>query len=106
MFAETGGFEEELEKGEPVPKSDPAAPKALTSTHEAAFSGPVEGPFAAQNKTGTIALNGQANDAVFLGNKASPACYFTGYGHRREIEAGRGACGRPPPQPPRSTATR
>src|SRR5262249_29388163 len=77
VFAETGGLEEELEKGEPVEVGSGSA-TSKTATHEAAFSGPVEGPFPAQNKTGTIALNGQANEAVFLGNKASPACYFTG----------------------------
>jgi hypothetical protein len=77
VFAETGGFEEELVKGEAIPVGAGSA-ESLTASHEAAFNGPVEGPFAAQNKTGTIALNGQANEAVFLGNKASPACYFTG----------------------------
>jgi hypothetical protein len=77
VFAETGGSEEEIEKGEPIPVGAGAA-ESLTSSHEAAFAGPSEGPFAAQNKAGTIALNGSANEAVFLGNKATPACYFTG----------------------------
>ena len=77
VFAETGGTEEEIEKGEPIPVGTGAA-ESLTSTHLAAFAGPSEGPFAAQNKAGTIALNGSANEAVFLGGKSSPACYFTG----------------------------
>ena len=78
VFAETGGSEEEFEKtGEAIPVGGGLAESA-TSTHEAAFSGPEEGPFAAQNKAGTIALDGSPNDAVFLGNKASPACYFSG----------------------------
>ncbi len=77
VFAETGGLEEELTKGEAVAVGTGAA-KSPTSTHEPAFSGPSEGPFAAQNKTGTVALDGSANAAVFLGEKAEPACYFTG----------------------------
>lgn len=77
VFAETGGIEEELEKGEAIEVGGGSAESA-TSTHEAAFSGPSEGPFAAQNKTGTIALTGSPNNGVFLGNKASPACYFSG----------------------------
>ena len=77
VFAETGGSEEELEKGEAVEVGTGAAQSA-TSGHEAAFSGPSEGPFSAQSKTGTIALTGSPNNGVFLGNKASPACYFSG----------------------------
>ena len=77
VFAETGGVEEEIEKGEAIEVGAGAA-ESETAGHEAAFSGPIEGPFAAQNKAGTIALNGSSNEAVFLGNKASPACYFSG----------------------------
>lgn len=76
VFAEAGGEEEELEPGEPL-EVDAEEATSVTSTHLAKFAGP-EGPFAAQNKSGTIALDGQANEAVFLGGKASPACYFTG----------------------------
>ena len=77
VFAETGGTEEEWEKtNESLPVGEGA--ESVTSGHEAAFSGPVEGPFAAQNKPGTIALDGTPNEAVFLGGKASPACYFSG----------------------------
>jgi hypothetical protein len=77
VFAETGGVEEELEKGEPIPVGEGIA-ESNTAAHEPGFAGPSEGPFSAQNKSGTIALNGQANEAVFLGSKAAPACYFTG----------------------------
>jgi hypothetical protein len=78
VFAETGGTEETLEKtGEALSVGEGKA-ESVTATHEAAFSGPDEGPFSAQNKTGTIALNGTPNDAVFLGGKAAPACYFSG----------------------------
>jgi Collagen triple helix repeat (20 copies) len=77
VFAETGGTEEEWEKtSEALPVGEGAS--SATAGHAAAFSGPVEGPFAAQSKTGTIALNGTSNEAVFLGSKASPACYFSG----------------------------
>jgi hypothetical protein len=77
VFAETGGEEEEIEKGEPVVVGTGSASNT-TSGHEHAFSGPVEGPFAAQSKTGSIALEGSANNGVFLGDKAEPACYFSG----------------------------
>lgn len=77
VFAETGGTQEEWEAiKEPLPVGEGAS--SVTAGHNAAFSGPVEGPFAAQNKTGTIALDGTSNEAVFLGGKSSPACYFSG----------------------------
>ncbi len=77
VFAETGGFEEELVKNVPDPVGAGTA-QSSTETHEHAFSGPSEGPFSAQSKSGAIALDGTPNDAVFLGNKAEPACYFSG----------------------------
>ncbi|HXD53375.1 MAG TPA: hypothetical protein VN618_01345 [Solirubrobacteraceae bacterium] len=77
VFAETGGLEEELEKGEAIPVGTGLA-KSLTEKHEHAFSGPSEGPFAAQSKNGSIALEGSANNGVFLGDKEEPACYFSG----------------------------
>jgi hypothetical protein len=77
VFAETGGTEEEWEKNnEPLPVGEGASSK--TSEHKEEFSGPVEGPFAALNKSGTIALNGTPNEAVFVGGKTSPACSFSG----------------------------
>ncbi len=78
VFAETGGVEEEWEKtGEPLEVGSGEASSA-TAAHAAAFSGPSEGPFSAQSKSGAVALDGTPNNAVFLGNKASPACYFSG----------------------------
>jgi len=77
VFAETGGFEETIEKGEAIPVGAGAA-ESVTETHLSNFSGPVEGPFSAQSKTGLIGLNGSSNEAVFLADKAKPACYFTG----------------------------
>jgi hypothetical protein len=77
VFAETGGFEETIEKGEAIPVGAGAA-ESVTATHLSNFSGPVEGPFSAQSKTGLTGLNGSSNEAVFLANKAKPACYFTG----------------------------
>jgi hypothetical protein len=77
VFAETGGFEEAIEKGEAIPVGAGAA-ESVTATHLSNFSGPVEGPFSAQSKTGLIGLNGSSNEAVFLGGKAKPACDFTG----------------------------
>ena len=79
VFAETGGLEEELESGaaNAIPVGTGLA-KSGTETHEHAFSGPSEGPFAAQSKNGSIALEGSANNGVFLGDKEEPACWFTG----------------------------
>ncbi|HEX9482472.1 MAG TPA: hypothetical protein VF927_10255 [Solirubrobacteraceae bacterium] len=77
VFAETGGFEESIEKGEATPVGAGTA-ESVTATHLSNFSGPVEGPFSAQSKTGLVGLNGSPNEAVFLGGKAKPACYFTG----------------------------
>lgn len=77
VFAETGGTQESIEKGVAVPVGAGPAESA-TAAHEAAFTGPSEGPFSAQSKTGAVALTGAANDAVFLGGKAKPACDFSG----------------------------
>ncbi len=38
-----------------------------------------EGLFAAESKTGVVALDGAAKDGVFLEGKKKPACYFSGY---------------------------
>lgn len=77
VFAETGGLEEGLEKNTPVPVGTGAA-KSPSSSAEPAFSGPSEGPFAAQSKGGAVALDGTDNNGLFLGGKTGPACYFSG----------------------------
>ncbi len=77
VFAETGGVEEEIEKKVPIEVGGGAA-GSLTVTHEHSFSGPSEGPFSAQSKSGAIALTGSPSDGVFLGDKAETACYFSG----------------------------
>ena len=56
-----------------------AKQKNVTAEHKAAFAGPWEGLFGAESKTGGTALNGAANEAVFLGDQAEPSCYFSGY---------------------------
>ncbi len=50
-----------------------------TSEHEAEFIGPDEGLFSAETKSGSVALDGAANEGVYLEGKAKPACYFSGY---------------------------
>ncbi len=69
---------EALTAGQEKPVSTETA-QNVTAEHEAAFSGPDEGLFAAETTTGSHALDGAANEGVFLEGKAKPACYFSGY---------------------------
>jgi hypothetical protein len=46
---------------------------------ESQFRGPYEGSFSAESRKGTVALDGAANEGVFLEGKKKPACYFSGY---------------------------
>jgi hypothetical protein len=84
--SEAGSFAAESEEGEEVPLK--VGEQALISTEpaegeteetEAKFKGPYGGLFAAESKGGTFALDGAANEGVFLGGTAEPACYFSGF---------------------------
>jgi Collagen triple helix repeat (20 copies) len=46
---------------------------------ESQFRGPYEGSFSAESRKGTVALDGAANEGVYLEGKKKPACYFSGY---------------------------
>jgi hypothetical protein len=46
---------------------------------ESQFRGPYEGSFSAESHKGTVALDGAANEGVYLEGKKKPACYFSGY---------------------------
>ena len=60
-------------------KSAEAAPKAPPSSPRTWIRRPERRPvLRAEQKPARSRSNGQANEAVFLGSKASPACYFTG----------------------------
>jgi Collagen triple helix repeat (20 copies) len=67
-----------VEAGKEVPLTDDVALDATTE-HEADYTGPDEGLFSAETTTGTHALDGASNQAVFLEGKAKPACSFSGY---------------------------
>jgi hypothetical protein len=83
---EEGAFAAESEEGEPLPLTVAAeqpvsseVAEGETETHEPNFRGPYGGLFSAESKTGSVALDGAANQGVFLQNKAKPACYFSGF---------------------------
>jgi len=78
VFYEAAGSEEEIEAGaeHAISVGDEPA-KGVTSLHEHVFSAP-EGPFSGQSKSGAIAFDATSNNAVFLGDKTKPACYFSG----------------------------
>lgn len=50
-----------------------------TTVEEPQLRGPDEGLFSAQSAKAKVALDGAANDGVFLEGKTKPACYFSGY---------------------------
>lgn len=72
------GEELALKVGEEVSIS-PEPAESANEEHEAVFKGPYGGLFSAESKTGGVALDGAANEGVFLGDKAKPACSFSGY---------------------------
>jgi hypothetical protein len=83
---EEGAFAAESEEGEQIPLTVAAeqpvsaeVAEGSTETHEPNFRGPYGGLFAAESKTGSVALDGAANQGVFLQGKAKPACYFSGF---------------------------
>lgn len=67
-----------LKAGEEVSIS-PEPAESSNEEHLAAFKGPYGGLFSAESKTGAVALDGAANEAVFLSGKAKPACSFSGF---------------------------
>jgi hypothetical protein len=50
-----------------------------TTVEESKLRGPDEGLFSAQSAKAKVALDGAANEGVFLEGKVKPACYFSGY---------------------------
>ena len=68
----------QLKAGEEVPVGTEAA-EGENEEHEAAFEGPEEGLFSAESKSGGVALDGAANNGVFLKGTLKPACFFSGY---------------------------
>jgi hypothetical protein len=83
---EEGAFAAESEEGEQlaltVAAEQPVSTEVAegdTESHEANFRGPYGGLFSAESKTATVALDGAANEGVFLQGKAKPACYFSGF---------------------------
>jgi Collagen triple helix repeat (20 copies) len=68
----------ELTAGEETPATSETAVN-VTAEHEAAFSGPSEGLFGAASTDGVHAIDGAANDAVFLKGTKEPACSFSGF---------------------------
>jgi hypothetical protein len=84
--SEEGAFAAESEEGEQLPLTVAAeqpvsaeAAEGITEGHESNFRGPIGGLFSAESKTGSVALDGAANEGVFLQDKAKPACYFSGF---------------------------
>ena len=50
------------------------------TVEEEGFEGPAEyGQFSAESAKGTVAIDGTANNGVYLSGKVKPACYFSGY---------------------------
>ncbi|HEX4466683.1 MAG TPA: hypothetical protein VH025_05810 [Solirubrobacteraceae bacterium] len=72
------GEQVEIKPGEFVLVST-ELPESETEEHENVFKGPNGGLFSAESKTGAVALDAAANEGVFLGGKAEPACYFSGF---------------------------
>jgi hypothetical protein len=84
--SEEGAFAAESEEGEQlaltVATEQPVSKEVAegdTESHESNFRGPYGGLFSAESKTATVALDGAANQGVFLQGKAKPACYFSGF---------------------------
>jgi hypothetical protein len=83
---EAGSVAAEPEEGEQIPLKvgeeisiTPEPAESETEEREANFKGPNGGLFAAESKTGTVAIDGASNEGVFLKGSAEPACYFSGY---------------------------
>jgi hypothetical protein len=84
--SEAGSVAAEPEEGEQIALKvgeelsiTPEPAEAETEEREANFKGPNGGLFAAESKTGTVAIDGASNEGVFLKGSAEPACYFSGY---------------------------
>lgn len=71
----TEGGEHEAELTEEVAEGEHEG----TTVQASNLIGPHEGLFAAESRTGAVALDGAVNDGVFLEGKVKPACYFSGY---------------------------
>lgn len=84
--SEEGAVAAETEEGEQISLKageevsiSPEPAESGNEEHLAAFKGPDGGLFSAESKTGAVALDGAVNEGVFVGGKAKPACYFSGY---------------------------
>jgi collagen triple helix repeat protein len=61
-----------------VPISEEVA-EGTTKEHEPSFFGPSDGSWAAESANGSVALNGFANQGVWLQGAKGPACSFSGF---------------------------
>ena len=79
--SESEGFELKAGTANEHALSEEAAEGEAEGSHveESMFRGPDEGSFAAETRKGTVALDGNVNEGVFLEGKTTPACYFSGY---------------------------
>jgi hypothetical protein len=86
--SEEGSFAAQSEEGEQLALkagapglslSPEPAEGELGEAGEEQFKGPYSGLFSAASKTGTVALDGAANEGVFIQGTKEPACSFSGF---------------------------
>jgi hypothetical protein len=85
--SEEGSFAAQSEEGEqlnlkvgtPLPLSPEPAEGTFGEAGEEQFRGPNNGLFSAASKTGAVALDGAANEGVFIQGTKEPACSFSGF---------------------------
>jgi hypothetical protein len=75
---DTVGSENPLKAGEDLQISEEVA-DGVTATHTANFKSVNDGSWAAETATGSLSLNGFANQGVWLQGESGPACSFSGY---------------------------
>jgi hypothetical protein len=75
---DTVGSENPLKAGEDLQISEEVA-DGVTATHTANFKSVNDGSWVAETATGSLSLNGFANQGVWLQGESGPACSFSGY---------------------------